>query len=131
MPRSYSPFAPCWVVITSNQSYAYVVNTGNGATKTPTPGPSIDEYKLSTSGKLTQIGSTAPVSEYLETDEALSPDDRYLYVVAPLEASPPNQTAPGTNGLIRVYAVQSDGTLSFVASTPEIPSAGLSGVAAN
>ena len=128
---STNGFGACWVVVTGDQRYAYVVNTGNGATNTPTPGASITEYRLSRSGTLTQIGNTPPVSQFLETDEALSPDNRYLYVVAPLEASPASQTAGGTNSLIDVYAVHRNGTLSLVTSTPDIASPGLSGVAAN
>jgi 6-phosphogluconolactonase len=128
---STNGFAACWVVITSNQRYAYVVNTGNGVTTTQTPGSSIAEYKLSPSGKLTLIGNIAPPTQYLKTDDALTPDDRYLYVVSPLEASPASQTAGGTNSLIDVYAVRHGGTLRFVGSTPDIPSPGLSGLAVN
>ena len=123
--------APCWVVITRNQHYTYVVNTGGGATNTNPPGPSIAEYKLFRNGKLTYIGNTASVSEFVRTDEALAPDDKYLYVLSPTEASPPSGTHPGPNSLIDVYAVHRNGTLSFVASTPEIPIPGLSGLAAN
>jgi 6-phosphogluconolactonase (cycloisomerase 2 family) len=126
---STNGFAACWVVITSNQRYAYVVNTGNGVTSTQTPGSSIAEYKLSPSGTLTLIGNIATPSQFLKTDDALTPDDRYLYVVSPLEASPASQTAPGTNSLIDVYAVHRNGTLSFVTATPDIPSPGLSGLA--
>ncbi len=126
---STNGYAPCWVAITHNQRYAYVVNSGNGITSTPTPGPSIAEYKLSGIGTLTLIGNTAPVSQFLETDDAVTPDDRYLYVVSFLEASPPSQTAPGNNSLINVYRVHRNGTLSFVTSTPEIRSPGLSGLA--
>jgi hypothetical protein len=128
---STNGFAPCWVAITHNQRYAYVVNSGNGITSTPTPGPSVAEYKLSPSGGLTLIGNTPPVSQYLETDDAVTPDDRYLYVVSFMEASPPSQTAPGNKSLINVYAIHRDGTLRFVGSTPEVPSPGLSGLAVN
>jgi hypothetical protein len=125
---STNGFGSCWVVITGDQRYAYVVNTGNGAIHTPTPGASIAEYKLS-SGTLTLIGNTVPLSQFLETDPALTPDGSYLYVVAPLEHSPASQTAGGTDSLIDLYAVHSDGSLSFVASTPDIPSPGLTGLA--
>ncbi len=128
---STNGFAPCWVAITHNQRYAYVVNSGNGVTTTQTPGPSVAEYKLSPSGGLTLIGNTAPLSQFLETDDAVTPDDRYLYVVSFMEASPPSQTAGGNNSLINVYAIHHDGALSFVASTPEIASPGLSGLAVN
>jgi 6-phosphogluconolactonase (cycloisomerase 2 family) len=128
---STNGFAPCWVAITHNQRYAYVVNSGNGVTSTQTPGPSVAEYRLSRSGGLTLIGNTAPLSQFLETDDAVTPDDRYLYVVSFMEASPPSQMAGGNNSLINVYAIHHDGALSFVASTPEIASPGLSGLAVN
>jgi 6-phosphogluconolactonase len=128
---STNGFGACWVVVTGDQRYAYVVNTGNGAIHTPTPGASIAEYKLSSSGTLTLIGNTVPLSQFLETDPALTPDGKYLYVVAPLEARRSTQTAGGTDSLIDLYAVHPDGSLSFVASTPDIPSPGLTGLAVN
>ncbi len=124
-------FGSCWVVISNDQHYAYVVNTGNGAIHTPMPGASIAEYKLSALGTLTLIANSTPLSQFLETDPALTPDGKYLYVAAPLEASKPSQTAGGTDSLIDLYAVHPDGTLSFVASTPDIPTPGLTGLAVN
>jgi 6-phosphogluconolactonase (cycloisomerase 2 family) len=116
--------APCWVVITQNGKYAFVVNTGG-----PPFGPNVAEYSLSSSGTLTSLGNTTAVSgEFGNTDEALSSDDKYLYVLSPLE--PPSYGMPGGSSHIDIYMVDAGGTLKFVGSTPSIPVPSLSGLAA-
>jgi 6-phosphogluconolactonase (cycloisomerase 2 family) len=114
--------APCWVVITTNGRYAYVVNTGGGS---PT-GATVSEYTLAPSGKLALIGMTTPLSEFARTDVTLSRDDHFLYVLSPLESG--SATMPGGNSHIDIYAVHDNGTLSLVGATPSIPVPGLSGL---
>ena len=50
-------------------------------------GPNVAEYSLASSGTLTSLGNTTAVSgEFAITDEALSNDGKYLYVLSPLES---------------------------------------------
>jgi hypothetical protein len=120
-------FAPCWVVLTTNGRYAYVVNTSGGHPG----GATIAEYTLSPSGKLTRLGNTAPRVEYVLKDEALSGDDKYLYVVSPGESNPGSATIPGPTSHIDVYALRSNGTLSLVAEGSPILQPGLTGLVAH
>jgi len=117
--------APCWVVITASNRYAYVVNTGGGVP----PGPSVAEYKLSPSGKLTLLGNAPTSGEFANTDEALSNDNKYLYVLVPLLSG--SASTPGGKSQIDTYAVHHNGTLSFVGSSATFPAPSLSGLVAN
>jgi 6-phosphogluconolactonase (cycloisomerase 2 family) len=116
--QSSNGAAPCWVAITGNGRYAYTVNTG-GSLATP---PSVAQYRLSPNGKLTFLGITPnPHAEHFKTDNALSADSKYLYVLAPGVTTGPSR--------IDVYKLGGNGTLKLVASTPRLPP-GISGVSA-
>jgi 6-phosphogluconolactonase len=114
-------FAPCWLDISSDGRYVYVVNTGAG---TPS-GATVSVYSLSPSGNLTLIQVTAKdapgVEEFAMTDDALSRDDRYLYVVVPGVFGPSR---------IDIFQAGSDGKLTFIGATARNLAPGLSGVAA-
>jgi len=117
--------APCWIVITKNGNYAYVVNTGGGAPG----GPNVAEYRLSSNGTLTSLGNTVAVSgEFANTDDALSADGKYLYVLSPLESG--SSSMPGGNSHVDTYALEARGTLRFIGSTPSVSAPSLSGLAA-
>jgi 6-phosphogluconolactonase len=109
--------APCWVTVTRNGKYAYVVNTGGGA---PT-GAFTSQYKLSPSGGLTLLGNT-PVrpNEFALTDETLSGDSRYLYVLS-------TGATPATHH-IDEYKVGASGILTFIGQTPAMAVPGTSGL---
>ncbi len=109
--------APCWVTITPNGKYAYVVNTGGGA---PTGGFT-SEYKLSPGGGLTLLGNT-PVrpNEFALTDETLSSDSHYLYVLS-------TGANPATHH-IDEYKVGASGILTFIGQTPAMAVPGASGL---
>jgi 6-phosphogluconolactonase len=109
--------APCWVTITPNGKFAYVVNTGGGA---PTGGFT-SEYKLSPTGGLTLLGNT-PVrpNEFALTDETLSSDARYLYVLS-------TGATPATHH-IDEYKVGRNGGLTFIGQTPALSVPGASGL---
>jgi 6-phosphogluconolactonase len=110
--------APCWVTITPNGKFAYVVNTGGGA---PT-GAFTSEYKLSPGGGLTLLGNTAVrPNEFALTDETLSSDSRYLYVLS-------TGANPATHH-IDEYKVGANGILTFIGQTPALPVPGASGLA--
>jgi 6-phosphogluconolactonase len=118
-------FAPCWVASTTNGKHVYIVNTGGGAPG----GATVAEYNISSSGALTLIGTTPALPEFLKTDEALSADDHYLYVVAPLEAVPGSGTTPGPTSHIDEYKVLPSGKLKLIGKTATIQAPGLSGLA--
>jgi 6-phosphogluconolactonase len=109
--------APCWVTVTSNGKYAYVVNTGGGA---PTGGFT-SEYRLSPGGGLTLLGNT-PVraNEFALTDETLSSDSHYLYVLS-------TGATPVTHH-IDEYKVGASGILTFIGQTPALAVPGASGL---
>lgn len=115
--------APCWVEITGNSRYAYLVNTGGGS---PT-GSTVSEFSVSPRGKLTLIGITPALNEFLDTDELLSSDSRYLYVASPLESG--SKTAPGSTSHIDEYRVQRNGTLKLIGSTGALKVPAISGLA--
>ena len=77
-PIGSSPFidqqtAPCWVEISHNGRFLFTVNTGSG---------SISRYRITHSGALTLLGSTAVKASggVGAVDARLSPDGRTLYV---------------------------------------------------
>jgi hypothetical protein len=108
--------APCWVAITKNGRYVFVVNTGGGAPAT------ITRYSLGDDGKLTFLGLTAPNgAEFARTDEVLSGDSRYLYVLAP-------SVKAGDTSKIDEYKVGTDGSLSLIGATPSKLPVGASGL---
>jgi 6-phosphogluconolactonase len=113
--------APCWVVITPNGRYAYVVNTGGGA-----PPATVARYGLTSAGDLTLLGVTgennANGDEFARTDEVLSRDGRYLFVLKP--------GIMAANSQIDIYRVGSDGSLTLVGNTTPNGAPGMSGLAA-
>jgi hypothetical protein len=111
--------APCWVEVTGNGKYAFVVNTGGGA---PT-GAFTTSYAISPAGHLKFLANT-PVrkGEFVQTDEALSRDSKYLYVLA---AAPPPTLAHHINE----YKVLGNGHLKFIGRTPDMAVPGTSGMA--
>lgn len=110
--------APCWVVITPDQRFAYITNSLN---------KSVAELRIEPDGRLTLLGTTPPSTPTLTqfpTDEALSRDGRFLYVLVPGVSGP-------SVSRIDAYRVGSvDGLLTFLASTPQNMPPGASGLAA-
>jgi 6-phosphogluconolactonase len=110
--------APCWVVITPNGRYAFVVNTGGGA-----PPATVARYSLTSAGDLTLLGITGENGEeFARTDEVLSRDGRYLFVLKP--------GIMAANSQIDIYRVGSDGSLTLVGNTTPNGAPGMSGLAA-
>jgi len=113
--------APCWVVVTKDGHYTFVVNTGGGA-----PNATIADYSLSSGSALTFLGLTpennANGDEFARTDEALSRDSKYLYALKPGLMGPVSQ--------VDIYRVNSDGSLTLVGNTPANGAPGQSGLAA-
>jgi 6-phosphogluconolactonase (cycloisomerase 2 family) len=110
--------APCWVAITGSGRHAFVVNTG-GSLATP---PSVAGYALKRNGKLSFLGVTPnPLAEHFKTDDALSPDNNYLYVLAPGVTGGPSH--------IDVYKIGNKGSLKLIQHTPNKLATGVSGIA--
>ncbi len=108
--------APCWVAITKDGRFVFVVNTGGGAPAT------IARYRLQDDGTLTPLGLTQPNGqEFARTDEVLSRDDKFLYVLSP-------SVIKGDTSKIDEYRVGSLGNLSLIGSTPSNLPIGMSGL---
>ncbi len=111
--------APCWVVITPDGRYAFVVNTGGGA-----PPATVARYGLTSAGDLSLLGTTgennANGDQFARTDEALSRNGRYLFVL--------NPGIMGNISQIDIYRV-SGGNLTLVGNTTPNGPAGMSGLA--
>jgi 6-phosphogluconolactonase len=112
---------PCWVIVTGDNKVAYVVNTGAG-----NPAP-VNGFGIGNHGALTPLSPAADstAGEFARTDEALSKDSKYLYVLAP-------QVGPGAPSHIDEYSVNKNGSLTLIGATPAGANLGIgaSGVAA-
>ncbi len=109
---------PCWVAVTPDGRYVFVVNTGAGM-----PAP-ISRYSLGPNGKLTLLGLTpSAAGEFARTDEVLSGDGRFLYVLVP-------SVKAGNTSHIDEYAV-SGGNLTLIGATPSTLAVGVSGLDGN
>jgi 6-phosphogluconolactonase len=117
--KSTNGGAPCWVVITPDSRFVYISNT---TTKT------IARYALGIGGTLTLLGltptlGTPPGPIQFPTDEALSRDGRFLYVLIP-------SVFGGPISRIDAYRIGRDGSLTLLGSTPANMPPGASGLAA-
>jgi 6-phosphogluconolactonase len=87
--------APCWVVVTSNGSFAFLSNTASGT---------ISSYTVKPGGALTLLngvaGSTG--SSSVATDEALSSTNQFLYVLTPGANSISAFQVDGAGGLMQI-----------------------------
>jgi hypothetical protein len=99
---------PCWVAITNDSRYAYIVNTGAGAPTT------VAGFGLSSQGALTPLSPVTPATpnEFSRTDATFSRDSKYLYVLA-AGLGPPGTAA----GHIDEYKVGSGGSLTLIGTT--------------
>jgi 6-phosphogluconolactonase len=113
--------APCWVVVTRDGRYAFVVNTGGGA-----PPATVARYSLTSAGDLTLLGVTgennANGDQFARTDEVLSRNGRYLFVLEPGIVSDSSE--------VDIYR-RSGGNLTLVGQTPANLPAGMSGLASS
>ena len=118
-PTSSGGDAPCWGVITK-AGFWYVTNADalgpNGAT--------VAIFK-DTGGTLTFKGTTPQIGETLKIDEALSKDQKYLYVLAPTS----NRQAGGSH--IDEYKILPNGGLKLIGQTPKTLAKSVNGLAAN
>jgi Lactonase, 7-bladed beta-propeller len=118
-PLSSGGDAPCWGVVTK-KGFWYVTNADalgpNGAT--------VAIFK-DTNGHLTFKGTTPQIHETLKTDEALSRDQKYLYVLAPTS----NRQAGGSH--IDEYKILANGGLKLIGQTPKTLAKSVNGLASS
>ncbi len=109
--------APCWVVITPDNRFAFVTNTLS---------LTVTRLRIEADGSLTELGQTPVPGGNSPADAALSADGRYLTVLAP-ELFGPDESYTVT------YEVGSDGSLTLLpgGTTPANLSAGTSGLVAS
>jgi hypothetical protein len=113
--------AACWVVISKDKKFAFVVNTLSGSVPETGSGKgSIARYSLGSDGKLTLLGNTDTTPGGFPGDEALSSDGKFLYVLTPFVMGK-NQSH------LDAYSV-SGGNLTHIQATPSNLAVGQSGV---
>ncbi|HTS73473.1 MAG TPA: beta-propeller fold lactonase family protein [Gaiellaceae bacterium] len=101
-----SGILPCWVAVSSDGRYAYLVNTGAGH-----PAP-VTRFRVGSTGTLTPLSPPAASrsGEFARTDAALSRGSTFLYVLAP-------KVGPGNASHIDEYRRTANGGLKFIGST--------------
>ncbi len=104
--------AACWVVITNSQRYAFMTNTLS---------QTVSRFRIANDGKLTLLGHTATGPGFA-SDEALSSNSRYLYVLLP--------SIMGGMSHIDYYKVGKGGSLTQIGATASDLPPGASGLAA-
>jgi 6-phosphogluconolactonase len=113
--------AACWVVISKDKKFAFVVNTLSGSVPATGSGKgSIARYSIGPDGKLTLLGNTDTTPGGFPGDESLSSDGKFLYVLTPF--------VMGKNtSHLDVFSV-SGGNLTHIQATPSTLAVGQSGV---
>jgi 6-phosphogluconolactonase len=115
--------ATCWLAVTKDGRYLFTTNTLSDSVSDITTGKgAISRFSVASDGKLTLLGRT-DTGPGLPSDEALSSDTHYLYVIDP--------TANGAHtSHVEVYRVGSDGSLTHLQTTTRDLPRGISGAAA-
>jgi 6-phosphogluconolactonase len=115
--------AACWLVVTKNGRWAYVSNTLSDSVPDTFSGKnSVSVMSVGAGGKMTLHAQGTAGGMGFPSDEALSSNDHYLYVIDPFIMGAPSH--------IDVYKVGSNGSITHVQTTPSTLPNGVSGVAA-
>lgn len=104
--------ATCWVVITKNKKYSFMTNTLS---------QSVSRFRIAHDGHLTLLPGNAATGAGFASDESLSRNSKYLYVLLP--------SIMGGTSHIDVYRVGSGGSLTHIQATPSNLPPGVSGMA--
>ncbi len=113
--------APCWIVVTPDQRFAYVTNTID---------KTIAEYSNSPSGRIRLLGTVSIAGAgsgmaQFPTDIAISRDGRYVYTIVP-------SVFAGNTSFIEGFKVSPlTGKLTFVTATDQNLPIGISGLTAS
>jgi 6-phosphogluconolactonase (cycloisomerase 2 family) len=121
-PVANGSFAPCWIVLTKNEKWAFVANTLGSILGT---GQDISTYAVSPHGTLTFDHNTLGTTGFT-SDIDISEDGHYLYVLQPSNVLP----AANTSHIDEYTVDQQTGDLTFLGSTPSNLTSSLSGLAA-
>jgi hypothetical protein len=124
-----SPGAACWNRVTNNGKFLYVSNPAAGfdpfMTGTPIAGTSETAYAIGRDGTLTKINGA--FTNHSATDNALSHDSQYLYVLS----NSLFEGVPAPISAINAYRIdERTGALTAVDVVDGIPSNTISGLAA-
>ncbi|MGH7713449.1 MAG: lactonase family protein, partial [Gemmatimonadaceae bacterium] len=94
--------AACWVVITTNQHYAYVTNTGSNT---------ISGYRLAANGTLSLLNDDGVTATTMSApiDAAFSRGSQFLY------------TLDRASGAISIFAVNANGSLTNIGAQTGLP----------
>lgn len=115
--------AACWLVVSKDGRWAYVSNTlSDSVPDTFTGKGSVSVMSVGHGGKMTLKGQGDAGGMGFPSDEALSSNDHYLYVVDPFVMGAPSH--------IDVYKVGSNGSITHIQTTPSTLPNGVSGAAA-
>jgi len=109
---SVSGPAPCWVRVSADGKFLYVTDTANDSvsvldSSTPLAPVEVQNLQLQDPGAILMDGSPATASEAYE--EALSPDDKFLYVLSQRSTT---DAAVTTGNVLHVLSIAADGKLS-------------------
>lgn len=99
--------AACWLVVTRDARFAFVMNTGSGT---------VSSYSVSLDGHLTLLRAVAGTTGAGPAEASLSPDSRTLHVRE-------------RSGAIDSFTVGNDGALTAVGVVSGAPTSGTSGLA--
>jgi 6-phosphogluconolactonase len=115
--------AACWLVVTKNGRWAFASNTlSDSVPDTFTGKGGVSVMSVSSSGKMTLHGQGDLGGPGFPSDEALSGNDHYLYVVDPFIMGGPSH--------VDVFKVGSNGSITHIQTTPSTLPNGVSGMAA-
>jgi len=109
--------AACWNRRTPDGRLAFTINAGSGT---------ISTYSISDSGEATLVSAIAADTGgafSLPIDSDISPDGKFLYVLAALDGlhGVPKLPLPLAVSTLQIYSVGPDGSLTRVATTEGIP----------
>lgn len=115
--------AACWLVVSKDGTWAYVSNTlSDSVPDTFTGKGSVSVMSIGHGGKMTLHAQGSAGGMGFPSDEALSSNNRYLYVVDPFVMGAPSH--------IDVYKVGSNGSITHIQTTPSTLPNGVSGAGA-
>ena len=101
--------APCWLVISTDDRFAYTTNAASGT---------ISSYRIARDGSLTLLAAVAATTGAGPTDVAVSSDGGFLY-------------ARVRNGDVATFAITADGSLTSLGSAAGATAIGSSGLVAS